>query len=166
MKMDSTFSEIARHILEDNIYLALATTSSSGKPWITPLFYAYDRVYQFYWSSAKESRHSKNILLSRDAAATVFDSQKPWGVGNAVFMEGQAREASEEEVPTILEVLYSRTHPLLKERTKRTKEAYVGDSPRRLYVFTPKHVFIIDPNGHPVYGHLVSVRAEVDLALP
>jgi pyridoxamine 5'-phosphate oxidase-like protein len=45
----------AREILENIGYMAIASVSSDGKPWNTPVYFACDEGFNLYWVSAKES---------------------------------------------------------------------------------------------------------------
>src|SRR5438132_747915 len=88
--------ERAKRILSANRYMVLAT-SQEGKPWSTPVFYAYDDHYSFYWYSRKDTRHSLSLKENNKIAASIF------GVGNTdegfgVYLEGTASEVTEDEL--------------------------------------------------------------------
>ena len=82
----------AKEIIEKVIYITLATVDKSGQPWNTPLFSAYDKSYNFYWGSSRESQHSKNIMSNNKVFIVVYDSTVPAGQGDGVYIKAQASE--------------------------------------------------------------------------
>src|SRR3954452_9503559 len=52
---------VVQSILNEVLYVTIATVSKEGLPWNTPVFFARDHHSKIYWVSANESVHSKNI---------------------------------------------------------------------------------------------------------
>ena len=83
---------IARRIIDENRYMALGTADGSGRPWVTPVYFAPDGYRILYWLSAPERRHSRNVAVRPEVSIVVFDSQVAIGHGQAVYMEATAAE--------------------------------------------------------------------------
>ena len=63
-----------KQLVEENIYMTIATSSKSGNPWIANIFYAHDKNYNFYWYSPKDSLHSRYLEENPRIAISIFDS--------------------------------------------------------------------------------------------
>jgi nitroimidazol reductase NimA-like FMN-containing flavoprotein (pyridoxamine 5'-phosphate oxidase superfamily) len=74
MMENKKYATQAKAIIKNNIYLTLATATKDGKPWISPLFFAYDNDFNLYWVSSKNSLHSKLIRSNPRVAIVIFDS--------------------------------------------------------------------------------------------
>jgi nitroimidazol reductase NimA-like FMN-containing flavoprotein (pyridoxamine 5'-phosphate oxidase superfamily) len=80
------------HATLDRItYAALATVSPDGRPWIAPLYVAFDRR-AFYWSSRRDAEHSRNIAVNPSVMLVVFDSTLPDATGHGVYVRATAHE--------------------------------------------------------------------------
>jgi len=77
----------ARKIIEENMYCSLGTASRSGLPWVSPVWFAYDKDYTFFWYSRKDAVHSMNILENKNTAIVLFNSTVAEGQGNGVYLE-------------------------------------------------------------------------------
>ena len=75
------YQKLARDIIEQNQYMTLGTTSPDGKPWVSPVVYAFDKNYNFYWISLPNSKHSQNITANKNISLAIFDSHQNWGEG-------------------------------------------------------------------------------------
>lgn len=157
----------ARRIVESNFYLSLATATPSGEPWICTLYYAWDSAFTFFWTSAKDSKHSQMLAVNSRAAATIYDSHAQPGTGEGVYLVGHGRELLEPDLEHALAVFYGRRYPDPSERARRGRTAidFTGTSPRRLYALEPVTCYVLDPRGHSHFGSLVDVRIEVKLTL-
>src|SRR5262245_22860995 len=87
----------ARAIIDANLYMVLATADGSGRPWASPVYYAPAGYRDFYWVSAPEARHSRNLEARPDLSIVIFDSSVPIGTGQAVYLSGSARELEGDE---------------------------------------------------------------------
>ena len=88
----SALTVMAREIIEANLYMVLGTADPEGLPWTSPVYYAFEDYLRFYWVSAPEARHSRNISLRPQISIVVFDSTAPIGRGRGVYMSAIARE--------------------------------------------------------------------------
>jgi nitroimidazol reductase NimA-like FMN-containing flavoprotein (pyridoxamine 5'-phosphate oxidase superfamily) len=99
--------EAARAVVGANRYMTLGTADASGRPWVSPVWYAADRYREFLWVSSPGARHSLN-LAERDALSIViFDSTVRPGDGVAVYMTGTAGQLEGAELERGVE-LFSR----------------------------------------------------------
>jgi nitroimidazol reductase NimA-like FMN-containing flavoprotein (pyridoxamine 5'-phosphate oxidase superfamily) len=91
--------EVAKSIIDDNLYMVLATADEDGKPWASPVYYAPDEYRDFFWVSRPEARHSRNIAARPGQAIgiVIFDSTVPPGTGRGVYMSAVARELRDDE---------------------------------------------------------------------
>ena len=94
--MDSLTTQ-AKDIFEENRYCVLATVSEDGDPWISPVFFAFDRRFDIYWVSNKNSLHSKYMKNHPRIAIVIFDSHRGEGGGDALYIEAEASELGDLE---------------------------------------------------------------------
>ncbi len=146
-----------RYIAEKTIYCCLATINDDGTPWASPLFFGYDESLNIYWRSAVNSRHSQNIERQPDVSIVIYDSNSNWGEGKGLYMKGRAEivEGNESNVQNALRHLDRRSN-------KKTQQSeLLGDSPRRVYKFTPSSIWV--NKSLPKDGALIGVRDEVTI---
>jgi len=130
-----------KRILENNNYMVLAT-SSDNVPWSTPVFFVFDKDYNFYWYSRKQTRHSQNISRNSNISAVIF------GVGNSdegfgVYLEGKAREVEENELESALNLYAKRAAKSEEEKIQlTTKQDFLGDSDFRVYKITSSKIYV------------------------
>jgi len=136
MKMNRDEVKKAKKILSRIMYATIATVSKEGKPWNTPLFIALDEKYNFYWGSAHDSQHSKNIRNKKEVFLTVYDSTAPADTGEGVYIEAIAEEL--EDLDDI-----QHAHSVLQTRRPTPYwrlEQFYDDTPLRLYKAEPKKI--------------------------
>ena len=87
-------ADVAKAIIDANLYMVLATADEDGEPWASPVYFAPYEYRDFFWVSRPEAKHSLNIAArARQAVAIViFDSSVPIGTGQAVYISAVARE--------------------------------------------------------------------------
>ncbi|MES2409282.1 MAG: pyridoxamine 5'-phosphate oxidase family protein [Patescibacteria group bacterium] len=155
--MDELRVKRAKEIIEDVIYITLATVSKEGNPWNSPVYTAYDNEYNFYWISSPDSQHSKNIEFNHKVFAVIYSSNAKEGTGEGVYMQGKAEVMNDEDKITLaLKTFYARKN----KETKSAKD-FIGVSPRSVYRFTPERVWVNDDI--KINGHHVDTRNEVNL---
>lgn len=160
------YSAIAKEIIRKNLYVTLAT-SLHDTPWITPVVYAVDGNFTFYWSSAKDTRHSHIIAENPKVSCVIFDSQSQWGEGEAVYIEATATEVEEDEIAQAVEELFTKrwkqfrpdkTPPVYKTET------FSGDAPWRMYKAVPQKVWLLsNQTKREENGKLIDAKIEVQL---
>jgi predicted pyridoxine 5'-phosphate oxidase superfamily flavin-nucleotide-binding protein len=83
----------ARAIIDDGVFMTLATADADGVPWASPVWYAPDGHSELLWVSDPNARHSRNIAVRPQIAIVIFDSRQTPGDGMAVYMEARAEQA-------------------------------------------------------------------------
>jgi nitroimidazol reductase NimA-like FMN-containing flavoprotein (pyridoxamine 5'-phosphate oxidase superfamily) len=83
----------ARAIIDDGVFMTLATADAEGVPWASPVWYAPDGYSELLWVSDPNARHSRNIAVRPQIAIVIFDSRQTPGDGVAVYMEARAEQA-------------------------------------------------------------------------
>lgn len=129
----------AKEIIDKGAYITLSTVSNAGMPWNSPLWYARDEKYNFYFVSPKNTQHSNNIRENGKGFIVIYDTSAPEGTGEGVYMTVQVKELiSKNAVERAIKYLYRS-----KAKTRRASE-FLNNSPRRIYVVQPKEVWIND----------------------
>jgi nitroimidazol reductase NimA-like FMN-containing flavoprotein (pyridoxamine 5'-phosphate oxidase superfamily) len=127
---------LARQLISEQIYGTLSTCSPDGMPWGTPLFFVYDEVLNFYWSSAIAAQHSQNLYANQGRAMiTIYDATKI----KAVYFSGVATELTE---PTKLAQILKLFDQRAKRPNPRLAADYLDQSPRRMYQFAINEAWV------------------------
>jgi uncharacterized protein YhbP (UPF0306 family) len=134
----------ARAIIDSNLYMTIGTADQSGRPWVSPVYFAPEDYVEFLWVSSPEATHSRNLSARSEVSIVIFDSQVPISSGKAVYMSATAKEVADSELDHALEIFSSRT----KEHGGRpwTREDVLPPARRRLYRATASEHFVLDPN--------------------
>lgn len=117
-----SYNEQARHILELNRYMVIASCDRSMKPWAAPVFYAYDESYNFYFVSAIDSQHVKNIMENPEVALDIFDSRQQLGYSEQVQIYGSVSEIGKDEIDRVIKLYCERLYA--KSGTPNSKNYY------------------------------------------
>lgn len=84
--------DLIAHLLGEQTTLSLATTEENGQPCVAPLFYIPDDSVgddlSLCWLSSPGSQHSRNLLHTPRAAATVYRAAQSWREIRGVQMSG------------------------------------------------------------------------------
>ncbi|MBI4098194.1 MAG: pyridoxamine 5'-phosphate oxidase family protein [Candidatus Levybacteria bacterium] len=153
--------EKAKQILAENIYCTIATSSLTGTPWISPVFFGYDEDFNIYWISDKDAKHSRLIRQNPHVAIVIFNSQAPEGKGDGVYIEADVYElASKDEVKKGVKIRDSRAK-IKKFRVQKIEEV-MNDSAWRVYKAVPKTISKLT-KGEYVNGQYVDKRIEIPL---
>jgi nitroimidazol reductase NimA-like FMN-containing flavoprotein (pyridoxamine 5'-phosphate oxidase superfamily) len=105
--MANDLPAIARAIIDANEYLVLGTADQTGRPWVSPVYYAHSAYREFFWISRPDARHSQSVEARRDVSIVIFDSTVPIGTGQAVYITASAEELAGDERAEGIEI-YSR----------------------------------------------------------
>jgi uncharacterized protein YhbP (UPF0306 family) len=140
----SELAEVARGIVDSNLYMTLATADATGKPWAAPVYYAPDGYSDLYWVSDPDATHSRNLALRPELAIVIFDSRVPVMTGQAVYMEATARRIDGQEADRGIEVFsrVSQSHgggPFAMAEVE-------GSSRLRLYRAEVSRHYVLDPD--------------------
>lgn len=152
-------AELAKRIIQETIYGAVATSSRQAVPWNTPVFLVYDDQLHFYWASAHNSQHSQNIRENPAVFLVIYNSDAPWGRGEGVFLQAKAEELTDlDEIARACELRCHR-----EGAANQPPSDFTGALPRRLYRATPEHAWInVDATQK---GYFADGRQEVDLEM-
>jgi nitroimidazol reductase NimA-like FMN-containing flavoprotein (pyridoxamine 5'-phosphate oxidase superfamily) len=147
----------AKEIIEQIVYITIASSSRDGQPWNSPVYSAHDDDYNFYWASDKNGQHSKNIRDNPNVFIVIYDSTVPPGAGEGVYCRAEAYElTNQNEVSKALGLLYRR-----QNQKPRSASEFANDYPRRVYKAVPQQ-FWMNGDGE-VNGNFIDIRTEVNL---
>ena len=153
-----TQDQTVREILDNVCYMAIASVSSDGTPWSTPVYFGCDEGFNFYWASAKDSCHSRNIAVNPAIFISIYDSTAPEGCAVGLYVKATARELGDvAQVRRACECLYGRAR-----KTPPPETAFMDPSPRRVYRAVPQQAWINSVRW--IAGIRVDVREAIDLA--
>ena len=102
-------ASLARAIVDANLYMVLGTADQSGRPWVSPVYFAPAAYREFFWVSRPEARHSHNIAQRRDVSIVVFDSSVPISTGRGVYMSAVAEQVDGDERAAGIDVFSRRS---------------------------------------------------------
>lgn len=147
----------AKEIIASIKYITIATASKDGMPWNSPVYFAFDEKYNFYWASDSESRHSQNIYSNNKIAIIIYDSSVPAGQGKGVYFEAKAYEIIDRKEQ-------EKAYMLLAKRDNGypwTLEELQGSNRPRLYkAITEKAWINVDGE---INGLFIDKRTEIKL---
>lgn len=154
--MSDDLTAVARAIVDDNVYMTLATADAEGRPWASPVWFAAEGYSDYYWVSTPEARHSRNLRARSELGVVIFDSRVREGTGQALYMEATGQELDGAELEAGIELL-SRVS-VEKGGPPWSLEDVVAPAPHRLYRATATRHSVLDKD---VHGH--DERTEVSL---
>jgi hypothetical protein len=148
---------IARVIIDSIMYMVLGTADETGRPWVSPVYFAAERYREFFWISSPDVTHSRNIVVRPQVSIVIFDSRVPVGTGQAVYISAVAEELTGIDFDRGV-TLYNGRFPNPVEHGVRTikSEDLQAPAPYRLYRATASEHWVLDPSGHP--DHRTPVR--------
>lgn len=120
----------ARSLIDANLYLTLGTADADGRPWVSPVYFATVDYAEFYWVSAHDAAHSRNIARRPQVSMVIFDSQVPTYHGRAVYLSATATELSGHNLDRGIAVYPG---PATRGATGITRDDVTAPSPYRLY---------------------------------
>ena len=109
MAQDQDPVEIAKVIIDTNLYMTLGTADAAGAPWVSPVYYAPVGYGEFLWISSPDAKHSQNVRSRPNVAIVIFDSTAPIATGQGVYMSATAHELSADEVDERIAVFSRRS---------------------------------------------------------
>jgi hypothetical protein len=154
----SDLDQQARDVLDSVRYVVLATLDEDGRPRTSPVYFTPDRYARLYWVSHPDTQHSANLHRDPRASGVVFDSTRPPGLGEAVYVTGTAREIGVHELAAHVPVAFD---PARGARRFEPEELH-GDADLRLWVLDAEVVEVHVPAGHPTLGTGRDRRVRVD----
>lgn len=155
-----SLEEKAKQIIENIVYITIATVTPEGLPWNTPVYSAFDEQYNLYWNSWKENQHSLNIANNPNVFVVIYNSTVAEGTGEGVYIQAKVQMLTEKnEIEAARVLLHKRKN---KPSSKlRTPEEFMSEYPRRVYKAVPERMWLNEAG--EVNGNYVDKRVEVDL---
>ncbi len=159
MSQTHDLGTVARAIIDSNLYMTLATADETGRPWVSPVYYAPARYTEFYWVSSPEAKHSRNLAKRPEVSIVIFDSRAPVGTAQAVYMSALAEEVTGAYLERGIDI-FSRGSEARGAR-EWGPEDVLPPALHRLYRATASEHWVLDPAGHPVHGDALDHRTLV-----
>ena len=147
----------AKEVIEKINYITLATVDEKGNPWNSPVFAAYDKDYNFYWGTHRDSQKSNNIRINKNIFLVIYDSTVPDGQGKGVYIKATAKELNDPKEIEFAHKLLTKRHTSPYWKLEQVQ----GNAPIRLYKATSKKIWM---NGEGEKdGHYIDTRVEIHL---
>lgn len=137
-----------RRIIDNCLYMVVATSDPSGQPWVSPVYFAHRDYREFFWISEPEATHSVNLRDRREVGIVIFDSTVPINTGQGVYIVGVAQELPAHETAEGLEIFSARS--LSHGGEAVTAEDVAPPARHRLYQATAEAVYVLDEHDHRV----------------
>jgi uncharacterized protein YhbP (UPF0306 family) len=151
----------AKQIIEEHLYMTVATSSVEGEPWISPVFYAFDEHYNLFWVSNKDARHSQLIGANPRVAIVIFNSIAEIEDVDAVYIEATAAELAQPgDIQHAMKVLAPRV--LKDEFLVKDESQVTGEAVWRIYRAVPHSVSKLTA-GEYINGQYVDRREPIQL---
>jgi len=147
MDREQELGALARAIVDSNMYMVLGTADESGRPWVTPVYYASAGYREFYWVSSPEALHSRNVETRPQVSIVIFDSRAPIGTGQGVYMSAVAEKLAGDDLDRGIAV-FSRVSQAHGAREWKPEDVR-APAPLRLYRATASEHWVRDPDAHP-----------------
>jgi len=146
--------EVARTIIDNSLYMVLATADTTGRPWSSPVYFASAGYTDFYWVSSPDATHSRNIAGRPEVGIAIFDSSASIGTGQGVYLRARAAEIHAGETDPGL-ALFSR-RSLAHGGSAWTPGDVHGEAGLRLYRAVADEHWILAKDGRP--DHRIPVQ--------
>ncbi len=120
----------ALRLLDAIQHATVATVSSGGEPWNTPVYFArHGRA--FFWISRADAQHSINIRANGRVFIAIYDSSREDTSAAAVYIDADAHELTDEPSITaaLTRIFQRRQKPVpavMSVRPPSSQRAYVA----------------------------------------
>jgi nitroimidazol reductase NimA-like FMN-containing flavoprotein (pyridoxamine 5'-phosphate oxidase superfamily) len=135
---------IARAIIDSNLYMTLGTADETGRPWVSPVYYAPAGYKEFFWVSSPEAQHSRNLAARPEVSIVIFDSRQPIGTGQGVYVSAFAVELKGEDLDRGIVVFSRRSRE--HGASEWTREDVTLPSRHRLYRAVASRHSVLGPH--------------------
>ena len=142
-------NQLARRIIKRNEYMSVASSWHGRGAWVSPVCYAFDNDYNFYYISLPASRHARNIRRNPNVTIAIFDSRQPFGEGVGLQIEGRITRVNWPRVPSVIRLYFTRKWPYVSHKLKTYYKGFkkvLKNRTYRAYQFTPSKVWMNDPD--------------------
>ncbi|MCW6010798.1 pyridoxamine 5'-phosphate oxidase family protein [Micromonospora sp. CPCC 205371] len=154
----SDLDEMARQVIDANLYMTLGTTDPDRRPRLSPVYFTHAGYRDYYWVSSPDAHHSANIAARPDIAMVIFDSTAAIGEGRAVYVEARAALVADDELAERSAEAFARVAPGAKGFAPQELS---GDAKLRLYRARAATRELHIPGRDPQYGSGVDTRRPV-----
>ncbi len=143
-------AEKAKKIIMENNYMVIASHGRTSGPWASPVFYAYDKKYSFYFLSAVDAIHIENITENPRIGAVIFDSKQKIGKTEAVQFHAVATMVKKDGIHNAIETYSERLFPASKLSAKEryNPSEYLEPSEFRFVKVVPTLMYVNGPDRH------------------
>ena len=148
MNDEQDLAAIARKIVDERLYMVLATADRTGQPWASPVYFAHRDYRDFFWISQPDATHSINLRDRREVGIVIFDSTVPIDTGQGVYVLGVARELPAHETDVGVEIFSERSAG--HGGGELTVDDVSPPARHRLYQATAEAHYVLDEHDHRV----------------
>jgi len=158
--MITNLNQLAREIVKNNQYLTLGTSDKNGNAWVSPVVYACDSDFNFYFISLPNSKHIKNLINNSQVTFAIFNSRQMFGEGVGLQIEGIVKQVPLIQLPKMISIYITRKWPYMNNKIKVYLTGFqhlLKNHTYKAYKIIPNRVWMNDPNSE------IDVRIEVKL---
>ncbi|WP_141576951.1 pyridoxamine 5'-phosphate oxidase family protein [Actinomadura sp. WMMA1423] len=159
MSLPEDLDELARTVIDGNLYMTLGTSEADHRPRLSPVYFTHAGYRTFYWVSSPDSRHSGNIAARPEVAIVIYDSSAEIGRGRAVYIDAAASAVPDEELPERCAEAFPRVDP---GAVAFEPADLGGDAPLRLYRADATGYEVHLPGRDPRNASGIDTRRRVD----
>lgn len=157
--MDELIKRV-KNIVENIIYITIATSTKNGQPWNTPVYAVHNKNYEFFWISWVNAQHSVNIRENGNVFIVIFDPTRKLGENHkqCLYIKAKAHELqSEDDVENAI--------TCFKENSKKlNKKDFTGEkSIKRIYKAIPEKMWLNSTSESQLTTKTTNMRIEVPL---
>ncbi|RJQ26864.1 pyridoxamine 5'-phosphate oxidase family protein [Candidatus Parcubacteria bacterium] len=158
--MTLDLNKLAQRIIEQNQYMTIASSDKDGNAWVSPVVYAYDNDWNFYFVSIPNSKHCLNFKENNKISVAIFDSHQDWGEGIGLQIEGEIKKLKLTEISNAIKIYFKRNYPYgtITEAFGKGLKNMLNKKLYRLYKLSSIRIWINNPNSD------TDERAEVELS--
>jgi hypothetical protein len=145
---------VVGRLLDAIEFATIATVSSAGSPWNSPVYFAREEA-TFYWISRANAQHSINIGDNGRAFIAIYDSTREDKSGAAAYIEAEARELIDDvEIAAALASLYRR-----KRKPAPTPDGFRAPAAQRVYAAVARQAWtnVVHIDGGVPWDERVSI---------
>jgi hypothetical protein len=136
MSLTAELRQAINGLLQETTTLTLATVDPDGVPRATPLFFAFDRAFNFYFLSDSSTRHGLNLVRDDRAGAAVYPEELDWRQLRGLQLQGLVARLSPPESEEAL-AIYQARFPFLSQLADTVEASSI-------YCFQPGWIRYID----------------------
>ena len=146
--MTKDLNKLAREIVKKNQYLVLGTVDTKNNAWVSPVAYAYNSKYIFYFVSIQSSLHCTNADFNDHISWAIFDSRQKMGTGVGLQIGGKIKKLTLREIPMAAKLIFSRKYPYgkMSHTFEKGLKKLLDGKLYRFYKLIPTKIWMNNPN--------------------